>query len=158
MFVIRKHIEIDAGHRIPEHNGHCRYLHGHRYRVEVAVAGTELVDDGHAGAGMLLDFGALKAALVAVVHNVYDHRMMLYEEDPLVVGGSFQDAIDAAGIMDGVVIVPMIPTAEGLAEFWGRLLYGRLTRFLGANKLYLQSVTVRETPTSTAEWFPPGNE
>lgn len=29
--LITRRLEFDAGHRIPDHQSQCRYLHGHRY-------------------------------------------------------------------------------------------------------------------------------
>ena len=37
---IRRWIETDTGHRVPNHKSKCRNIHGHRYRWEVELEGT----------------------------------------------------------------------------------------------------------------------
>ncbi|MBI5864343.1 MAG: 6-carboxytetrahydropterin synthase QueD [Planctomycetes bacterium] len=65
-----KTFTFEAAHRLPGFpEGHkCRRLHGHSYRVEVAVAGEVDPEKGY-----LLDFGELRAACepirAALDHN-----------------------------------------------------------------------------------------
>ena len=40
---ITRRLEFDSGHRIPNHDGQCRHLHGHRYAIEVTLTG-EIAD------------------------------------------------------------------------------------------------------------------
>jgi 6-pyruvoyltetrahydropterin/6-carboxytetrahydropterin synthase len=56
---------IDCAHLLPGHPK-CGQLHGHTYKVELAVA-------GEAKGGMLVDFAELKAQLRGVLAR-YDHR------------------------------------------------------------------------------------
>ena len=56
---------IDCAHLLPDHPK-CGRLHGHTYRVEVAV-------EGETKGGMLLDFADLKAQIRGVLAR-YDHR------------------------------------------------------------------------------------
>ena len=37
---ITKIVSFDAAHRLPDHAGRCRNLHGHTYRLEATVAGA----------------------------------------------------------------------------------------------------------------------
>jgi len=62
MYIIEKEIHLDAAHKIEGHES-CGFIHGHRYRVIVTIAGKKL--DKH---GMLVDFGDLKSLL-----SKYDH-------------------------------------------------------------------------------------
>lgn len=146
MFTIRRHIEIDAGHRVPYHQSGCRFLHGHRYRVTVEVASPELQppDPTNPASGMVVDFGVLKEALVGIVHDRFDHRLILWEHDPIL-----PTLLPLWG--QGIVQVPVIPTAEALAELWGMQfsLGFSLSPFFT-----LRAVEVRETPTSLARWEP----
>ena len=41
--IITKLLEIDMGHRIPQHKSKCFNPHGHRYKFEVGVEG-ELIN------------------------------------------------------------------------------------------------------------------
>jgi 6-pyruvoyltetrahydropterin/6-carboxytetrahydropterin synthase len=56
---------IDCAHLLPGHPK-CGRLHGHTYRVDVAV-------EGEARDGMVLDFADLKARVRSVLAR-YDHR------------------------------------------------------------------------------------
>lgn len=57
-----------AAHHLPEHEGKCKNLHGHTYRVQATVAGHNL----DARQGYLVDFGVLKEHLNAVLETL-DH-------------------------------------------------------------------------------------
>ncbi|HEY7412596.1 MAG TPA: 6-carboxytetrahydropterin synthase [Vicinamibacteria bacterium] len=56
---------VDCAHFLPGHPK-CGQIHGHTYRVEVMV-------EGDPGAGMLMDFGEIKARTREVLQE-YDHR------------------------------------------------------------------------------------
>ena len=36
---IKRWVETDTGHRVPNHKSKCRHFHGHRYRWEVVIEG-----------------------------------------------------------------------------------------------------------------------
>ncbi len=59
-----------AAHFIPGHQGPCKDMHGHNYRVQLFVQGTALTD-----IGMLVDYGDLKAALMDVLQP-FDHQVL----------------------------------------------------------------------------------
>ena len=150
MFIISRKIEIDAGHRVPYHHSKCRYLHGHRWTIVAHVAGEALVtaDPARSDSGMILDFGVIKRVLMELIHDWFDHRLILWEKDPLLthtgVRGLFTDALTYAHISDGLRTVPCIPTAEGLAEYWAGLLKDPLS----AERFQLVALEVGETPNS----------
>jgi 6-pyruvoyltetrahydropterin/6-carboxytetrahydropterin synthase len=56
---------IDCAHFLPGH-AKCGQLHGHTYKVEIAV-------EGEPKDGMVVDFGDLKGEVRAVLGR-YDHR------------------------------------------------------------------------------------
>lgn len=59
--------EFEAAHRLPDYDGKCCRLHGHNWRVEVSVRGTELDSSG-----LLIDFKILKAHVTKVLLTL-DH-------------------------------------------------------------------------------------
>ena len=69
-YSIIKDFAFAAAHRIPDHPGKCRHLHGHNYRVRVQLEATELDE-----LGMVLDFADLKAMMKQVVGH-FDHRVI----------------------------------------------------------------------------------
>jgi 6-pyruvoyltetrahydropterin/6-carboxytetrahydropterin synthase len=165
MFTVRKHIEIDAGHRVPYHASKCRHLHGHRYRVTAVVGAFALVapETQASDAGMVLDFGVIKDVLNEVVHDRCDHKLLLWNGDPLVAGWKvypdaptdlFQKALMAEHLTAGLVILPCIPTAEELARYWGTEIL-KITNRVWDERLKLVGIDVMETPTSTATWTNP---
>lgn len=100
--------DFSAGHRVYGHEGKCAHLHGHNYRVHFTVErAVRQVDD----LGRVLDFSAIKACLCEWLEREWDHKMLLWIEDPYV-----QD--DGALCGDaGVVPVPFNPTAENMALY-----------------------------------------
>ncbi len=60
-----------AAHRLPRYEGPCFRLHGHNYRMFVAVEGE--VDPR---TGMIADFGQLKALVQEHVLARVDHRTL----------------------------------------------------------------------------------
>jgi 6-pyruvoyltetrahydropterin/6-carboxytetrahydropterin synthase len=67
MFELKVISHFAAAHRLREFGGKCESLHGHNWKVEVEVRGT---DTGPTG--VVLDFSRLKAELNAVLDEL-DH-------------------------------------------------------------------------------------
>ena len=114
--------EFEAAHRLPDYEGKCCRLHGHNWKVEAIVRGTELDE-----LGMLVDFKAIKNALKGVLDR-FDHRF-LNELEPF-----------AAGIN---------PTAENLARIIFEEL-AKSDAFVRDSELF--AITVYETPTSSVTY------
>ena len=70
MYELTVQLEFAAAHRLRDYPGKCSQMHGHNYRVEVTVRGSELDE-----AGMLIDFGRLKQ-LCAQVGDELDHSVL----------------------------------------------------------------------------------
>ena len=60
---IRRWIETDTGHRVPNHKSKCCHLHGHRYRWEAEIEGDVVDVEGVSDEGMLMDFSDVAAIL-----------------------------------------------------------------------------------------------
>lgn len=71
---IRKIFRFEAAHVLPYHPGKCARLHGHSYRLEVAVAGA-LQSEGPA-AGMVADFDELATIVRRAVVDELDHSSL----------------------------------------------------------------------------------
>ncbi len=107
--ITRTH-EFDAGHRVYGHGGKCRHLHGHRYEVAFTVQANELND-----LGMVIDFGVIKDKLCAWIDHHWDHKLLLWEEDPFYTATIRDDSQE--DIIDSLVPLPFNPTAENMAYF-----------------------------------------
>jgi 6-pyruvoyltetrahydropterin/6-carboxytetrahydropterin synthase len=71
---IRKSFTFEAAHVLPNHPGKCARLHGHSYRLEVALEGA-LQGSGPA-AGMVEDFEVVSRVVKAAVIAELDHRSL----------------------------------------------------------------------------------
>ena len=69
--------EFSAAHRLMNHPGKCRRLHGHNYYVTIEVEGA--IDKE---SGMVIDFSVLKK-VSRQVDEVFDHMTILQSSDPL---------------------------------------------------------------------------
>ena len=79
MYTLKVEGAFEAAHRVVNYPGKCDRLHGHNWKVEALVAGTELDE-----LGMLVDFKAIKGALKAALDR-FDHRF-LNELEPFSTG------------------------------------------------------------------------
>lgn len=141
--LITKKIEIDMGHRVPNHKSKCKNFHGHRYTIEVGVDDKKIQDAGSSSEGMVIDFSDLKNLMIEVIDEPYDHSFTVAENDKYVSDWiKFQQ--------DGlkVNLVSFIPTAENLAQWWFVLLKKKLDQV----GIKIKHVKVWETPTSTATY------
>lgn len=120
---------IDAGHRIVGHEGKCARLHGHTYRFEIEMFSSLIQEPG-----FVMDFG-----LVKKVVDIWDHRLLLWTQDPLLESVGYEPLLRE----NGVLVVPFNPTAEHMASF----LCDRLLVMLGQGGV---EVTVWETPNNAA--------
>ncbi len=71
---IRKSFTFESAHVLPHHLGKCARLHGHSYRLDVALDGP-LQQTGPA-AGMVQDFEVVSRVVNAAVINALDHRSL----------------------------------------------------------------------------------
>ena len=141
--LVTKQIEIDMGHRVPNHKSKCRNLHGHRYKIEVGVDDLVNFIKGTSDEGMVIDFGDLKEIMMQEIDAKFDHGFVMYDED------SYADTfIIMKDMGQKIIFVSFIPTAENLARYW----YDLLANQLEARGISIKYVKVWETPTSTATY------
>ena len=144
---IRRWVETDTGHRVPNHKSKCRHMHGHRYRWEAELEGDVVNQEGVSEEGMLMDFSDVSAILNQYVHDVVDHAFIVYEGDKEALA-----ALSQMGAEHRTLIVPFIPTAENLAKWAFEQVESRISSSYG-NSLKLHAFHVRETPKSWASWY-----
>jgi len=70
MFKAKIQDSFSAAHSLRGYQGDCERLHGHNYRVEVAVTSAALDE-----IGIVMDFRDLKAALKAVLSEMDHHYL-----------------------------------------------------------------------------------
>ncbi len=103
MFRVSREIEFCYGHRLLNHAGKCRHLHGHSARAVIALESTAL---DHCG--MVVDFAEIKRTIGGWIDERLDHRMILQRTDPLV--AILEQHAEPLFLMDEP------PTAENLAK------------------------------------------
>lgn len=154
LVTVMRQIELDAGHRVPHHESKCRSLHGHRYKIQVELVAPEVVPTqaGQSESGMVMDFGLIKTVLMEVIHDVYDHSLILWEQDELATDFRFIDMVEEYNLK--VIPVPVVPTAEQLARHWGMEFYSEWRKRLKDHHLgidiAMKRFTVWETPNAFA--------
>jgi len=140
--LITKEIEIDMGHRVPNHKSKCRNFHGHRYKIEVGVDDKVIATPGSSDEGMVIDFGDLKQIMMEELDGKFDHGFVMSTYDEFLF--DFQKIAEKSGMK--IIFVDFVPTAENLARHWYTLIKPRLRE----KNINIYHVKVWETPTSTA--------
>jgi 6-pyruvoyltetrahydropterin/6-carboxytetrahydropterin synthase len=130
-YLVTKTIEFSYGHRLLEHNGKCRYLHGHNGILEVDIDAAELD-----AMGMVIDFARVSEVVKGWVDTNLDHRMLLCRADPLV------EVLTRAG--EPLYLMDDNPTAENIA--------GLVWHAARANGLNVSEIRLWETSTSRASY------
>ncbi len=135
MLRVTKTVRFDAAHVLTNHQGLCKNLHGHTYRVDVSV--KQPPEDT---SDMVIDFKDLKHVCEDVIISQFDHAFIY---DSTSQGESeIADVVLKNGMR--VVAIPFRSTAENLARYFYQQLKEKLP--------HLDAVCVYETPDSCAEY------
>ena len=137
---IAKDFRWEMAHRLPNHNGGCRNVHGHSYRMWIELAGEP--DDQ----GMVLDYFDLKKMVDPLVAEI-DHSFLCDRSDTLIV-----DFLESSGLK--AVYVDFPTTAENIAKwFFERLsaLFAPKTADSSMKHLRELRVRIQETERTYAE-------
>ncbi|MFY9531790.1 MAG: 6-carboxytetrahydropterin synthase QueD [Candidatus Acidiferrales bacterium] len=113
-----------AGHALRGYKGKCENVHGHNYKVRVALAGPELDS-----VGLLYDFVHLKQIIQEVIRSL-DHRFL----------------------NDFPPFDSMNPSAENIARYIYDEASKQMRRM--PNGASIASITVWETDTTSATYRP----
>ena len=135
MTTVTKTVKFDAAHILTNHQGLCKNLHGHTYRVDISVTQPEGDESD-----MVIDFKDLKTIATETICDRFDHAFIYNTES---VG---EREIAAVVEKNGMrtVAIPFRSTAENLA----RLFYDDLKPRIAG----LSLVKVWETADSCAEY------
>lgn len=134
MHRVHRYHDISAGHRVVGHESKCRHLHGHNYRIHFICEADPVLVSKEIGPsakkreldelGRVIDFGVIKERLCMWVEMNWDHKFLVYMQDPLVralvrdANNSPTMALEDMRMFDqSLVWLPFNPTAENLAEY-----------------------------------------
>ena len=152
MITITKKISISAGHRLLDHDGACKYLHGHNYDFFVTCTAEKLDEIGR-----VVDFKVIKDEVKGWLDVNWDHGMILNENDPIAQWFKYAvlDVPDYVDIHRSVksalfgqkyFLLPNNPTAENLANYLKEVASGLLKK----HGVGVSHVRCQETETSEA--------
>lgn len=106
MYQVERYHDISCGHRVHGHESKCAHLHGHNYRIFFTIQPDNKQLDM---IGRVLDFGVIKSRLCEWLEKWWDHKMLIWVDDPML-----DDLLDIDP--EGVVPVEFNPTAENMAQ------------------------------------------
>lgn len=130
---VRYH-DICMGHRVVGHEGKCKNLHGHNYRFTFHCVAKSLDS-----VGRVIDFSCIKSTLCQWLEDNWDHKMLLWENDP--------SLHQLERIDNTVVCFPYNPTAENI----GKYLLESIAPTLLPDGVVLEKVVVEETRKCSVE-------
>lgn len=142
---VRYH-DISCGHRVVGHENKCRHLHGHNYRIHFHCEADDLDI-----VGRVIDFGVIKSLLCMWVEEEWDHKMLIWKEDPMLkllkpdvisVGGPERE------LHESIKVVGFNPTAENMAAYLLNIV-GPVA--LRGTSVQLVKVVIEETRKCSAE-------
>ena len=143
MQAVRYH-DISCGHRVVGHEGKCRHLHGHNYRIHFYCEANSLDD-----VGRVIDFSVIKEKLCMWLENNWDHKFLVWEKDPMVCAmhglinnGDYSLNQERENFNESLVWVKFNPTAENIANYLLETVGPHELRGTGVT---LVKVTVEET-------------
>lgn len=128
MYSITREATFEYAHRLLNHPGKCRFIHGHSGKAIVTIRSESLNNNS-----MVMDFSELKSHMNEILEK-WDHAILLQKGDPLIT------VLEALG--QRITILSGSPTAELLA----RNMHFSLT----SAGLDVESVTIYETEKNCA--------
>ncbi len=100
---IAKEFRWEMGHRLPEHFGKCKNIHGHSYKMIIGLEGEV------AESGMVMDYYDVKKIVEPVIEKL-DHAFMVYKEDKEII--SFLEKMKSK-----MVVVEFQSTVENICSY-----------------------------------------
>jgi len=100
---VAKEFRWEMGHRLPEHFGNCKNIHGHSYKLIVEFEGELDTSD------MIIDFYDIDRMIRPIIDKL-DHAFMVNEKDKEVI--EFLDKVKSKK-----VVVKINSTVENICNF-----------------------------------------
>lgn len=139
---ITKEFKFEAGHALFGHDGLCKNVHGHSYKLSVTLIGRPIEDTSNVKFGMVMDFSDLKNIVNELVVKPFDHATILNINSPHL---ELADNMEQWG--HKIVRVSYQPTSEKMVIDFAEKIGVALPSHLKLHHLIL-----RETETCYAEW------
>lgn len=134
MISITKEFTFEAAHRISNHPGACKHIHGHSYRLLVTVSADQIKEND-----MIIDFKDLKQIVNDEVIDFFDHALLLKRNEE---NSKFSQQLDSK-----IFWMEFEPTVERLID------YIRIQIQQALNEpVFLKKLKLFETASSFGEW------
>ena len=130
---IAKEFHWEMGHRLPEHFGLCKNIHGHSYKMIVEFEG-ELDEQG-----MVIDFYDVEKIINSIIEKL-DHAFMVKDDDKLTL--EFLEKLDSKK-----VVVDFFATVENICKY----ISGKIIKSNLPKNIKFINVRVYETAEDYAE-------
>ncbi|CDF59399.1 6-carboxytetrahydropterin synthase QueD [Thermobrachium celere] len=138
MLSVSKEFTFEAAHMLSEHEGECKNLHGHSYKLIVEATGD--IQNG-----MIIDFKDLKNIVKETIIDKIDHSFIYYNSSKDDVEHKIAEVLKGSG--KKIFEVNYRPTAENMAMHF----YNILNDNLKDKGLKVVSITLYETQKSFAK-------
>lgn len=130
---IAKEFTWEMGHRLPDHFGKCKNIHGHSYKMLVEVEGEVLES------GMVMDYYHFKDVIDPIVEKM-DHSFLVQKDD--------KDVIEFLVKMNSrKVVVDFHSTVENITRYF----LSEIKKAKLPANIHKVKVRVCETPDDYAE-------
>lgn len=145
MLEITKEFTFDSAHMLPNHEGKCRNLHGHTYKLQITITSRGIVSQGPEE-GMLIDFGNLSRIIKESVVEPWDHAFLCNTTS----NNAFEKELEDLCLRykKKIVLLDYEPTAELMVL----KIRDILQKAMAPTRVYPSRIRLYETPTSYAEW------
>ena len=130
---VAKEFHWEMGHRLPEHFGLCKNIHGHSYKMIVVIEGN-LNEQG-----MVIDFYDVEKKINPIVEKL-DHSFMVKDDDMLTL--EFLEKMNSKK-----VVVDFESTVENICKY----ISGEIKSSKLPNNVSSLAVRVYETPDAYAD-------
>jgi 6-pyruvoyltetrahydropterin/6-carboxytetrahydropterin synthase len=130
---IAKEFNWEMGHRLPEHFGKCKNIHGHSYKMLVEIEGDVLES------GMVMDYYHLRDAINPLIEKM-DHAFLVYKDDKYVI--EFLEKMNSKR-----VVVDFQSTVENITRYF----LGEIYKLKLPPNIHKIKVRVCESPDDYAE-------
>lgn len=121
------------GHRLPEHFGKCKNIHGHSYKMTVELEG-DVLDNG-----MVMDYYDLKKIVNPIVEEL-DHAFLVYYGDKEII--DFLDKMKSKK-----VVVNFQSTVENICRYF----LNKIKEIPLPSNVHSVKVKINETADNYAE-------
>lgn len=149
-YLLEGEVSFDSSHYLRGHNGKCRNLHGHRWRICYGIKSDKLISNG-SSEGMIIDFSHMKY-LVNEYFETYDHALIVTKDKD---GFSKEEERFIKSCRDmnfKMVEIPCRSTAENMSRIFFCELGDMLSKKIGDENIIIDYITVYETPSNAATY------